>query len=71
MNTKFGVFVHLGMAECHIPFSGHCDLVLRSIFSLEYISYIICDRNPKFGVWKHLGMVECRVPFMGYCDLDL
>ena len=24
----FGVWMHLGMAECRIPFSGHCDLDL-------------------------------------------
>ena len=27
-NSKFGVYMHLGMAECHKPFSGHCDLDL-------------------------------------------
>ena len=27
-NVKFGVYMHLGMGECHLPFSGHCDLDL-------------------------------------------
>ena len=27
-NPKFGVWMHLGMAECRVPFSGHCDLDL-------------------------------------------
>ena len=41
--------MHLGMAECPIPFSGHCDLD---------------HRNFKFGVWMHLEMRKClvRVP---------
>ena len=25
---EVGVWMHLGMAECRIPFSGHCDLEL-------------------------------------------
>ena len=25
-NSKFGVWIHLGMAECLVKFSGHCDL---------------------------------------------
>ena len=31
------------MAECHIPFSGHCDLdlVLRTIVSGVYILYYL------------------------------
>ena len=28
MNSKFGVWIHLGMAECRVSFSGHCDLDL-------------------------------------------
>ena len=31
-NSKFGVWIHLGMAECRIPFSGHCDLDLWPSF---------------------------------------
>ena len=27
-NSKFGVWIHLGMAECRVPFSGHCELDL-------------------------------------------
>ena len=31
-NSKFGVCMHLGMAECRVPFSGHCDLDLCPCF---------------------------------------
>ena len=24
-NSKFGVWIHLGMAECRVQFLGHCD----------------------------------------------
>ena len=24
-NSKFDLWMHLGMAECRVPFSGHCD----------------------------------------------
>ena len=27
-NPKFGVWMHLGMTKCCIPFSGHCNLYL-------------------------------------------
>ena len=27
-NSKFGVWMHLLIAECHVPFLGHCDLDL-------------------------------------------
>ena len=27
-DSKFGVWIHLGMAECRAPFLGHCDLGL-------------------------------------------
>ena len=26
LNSKFGVLIHPGMAECHIPFLGRCYL---------------------------------------------
>ena len=83
-NSKFGVWMHLRMAECRLPFSGHCDLdpdLWLSFYSNKmsvrpascpvHISYILWGRNSKFGVWMHLGMAECRVPFLGHCDLDL
>ena len=52
-NSKFGVWIHLGMAECRVPFSGHCaltsDLVFRIILSGAYlilfevgISILVC-----------------------------
>ena len=25
-DSKFGVWIHLGMTECRVPFLGHCDL---------------------------------------------
>ena len=25
-NSKFGVWMYLEVAECHVPFLGHCDL---------------------------------------------
>ena len=31
-NFRFGVYMYLGMTECHISFSGHCDLDLLPIF---------------------------------------
>ena len=31
-NSKFGMWMHLGMAECHIPFWGLCDLDHLTIF---------------------------------------
>ena len=27
--------MHLGMAECHIPFAGHCDLDLGLVVQLK------------------------------------
>ena len=32
-NSKFGVYMHLGMGECHLSFSGHCDLDLWPSFN--------------------------------------
>ena len=69
------VWMHLGMVECLLPFTGHCDLDLWPSFNNNCVrsisSFIIWDRNPKFGVWMHLEMVEGLVPFTGHCDLDL
>ena len=31
-NSKFGVWMHLGMTECRVTFSGHCDLDLWPSF---------------------------------------
>ena len=68
--------MYLGMAECHVPFWGHCDLDIDLQLNFKNhcdwsISHSIWDRNPNFGVCMHLGMVECFVPFTGNCDLDL
>ena len=32
MNPEFGVWMHLGMVECRVAFTGHCDLDLRPRF---------------------------------------
>ena len=60
------------MSECHIPFSGHCDLdlILRVIVSGAYLLYSL-SRNSKFGVLMHLWMAKCLILFSGHCDLDL
>ena len=47
--------MHLGMAECRIPFLGHCDLdlVFGIIVSGAYL--ILFEVGIlKFGVWMHL-----------------
>ena len=31
-NPKFSMWMNIGMAKCHIPFSGHCDLDLFRIY---------------------------------------
>ena len=31
-NPKFGLWMHLGMVECRVPFTGHCDLDLLPSF---------------------------------------
>ena len=41
------MWIHLGITECRIPFSGHCDLdldadlVFRRIVSLAYLLYYL------------------------------
>ena len=67
------MLIHLGMVECLVPFTGHCDLVFRKngVWSIFLILLMVAGRNPKFGVWMHLGMAECHIPFLGCFDLDL
>ena len=38
-NSKFGAWMYLGMAECHMQFLGHCDLdlVFRIVLSVAYL----------------------------------
>ena len=64
--------MHLGMAECRIPYSGHCDLdlVFRIIMSGAYVLYFFEVEIP---IWcaDASGMEECGVPFSGHCDRDL
>ena len=40
---QIGVYMHLGMGKCHLPFSGHCDLdlVLMKIVSGAYLLYYL------------------------------
>ena len=74
--------MHQGMAQCRVPFSGHCDLDLDlrlSFYSNKmsvrpascpvHISYTLLNRNSKFDVWMHLGMPGLCVPFLGHLDL--
>ena len=56
-NSKFGLWIHLGIAECRVPWLGHCDLeldlwpsFLKTALSLVHISYMLWNRNSKFGV---------------------
>ena len=66
-NSKFGMWMHLGMPECHKLFLGHCDLDLwpsfQELLCPDHICYIIWCRNPKFGVVIPLGMAEWCIPF--------
>ena len=66
--------MHLGMVECFVAFTGHCDLDLWPSFlknHVQSISHIIKGRNPKFDGWMQLWMAECHIPFLGHFDLDL
>ena len=42
-NSKFGVWMHLGIVECHVPFLGHCDLDLD--LWLSFYSYKVSVRS--------------------------
>ena len=64
---KLGVWMHLGIADCPIPFSGHFDLDLVS--SLMHNFYILWG-IPNLVCGCILGL-RCRIPFLGHCDLDL
>ena len=39
MNPKVGVWMHLRMAECLVPFTGHCDLKL--VICPRFLNYYI------------------------------
>ena len=44
--SKYGVYMHLGMGECHLPFSGHCDLELCPSFNnncVRSISHLLFE----------------------------
>ena len=40
-NPKFGVWMHFGMTECRIPFSGHCEFGLVSRICIESVAYLL------------------------------
>ena len=54
--------MHLGIAECHVPFSGHCDLdlVFRIIVSGAYLLYYL-RKESQIDVWMLLGMTKLYV----------
>ena len=61
-NSKFGLWMHLGMAECHVSFGVTValtsDLIFRIIVSQVYFFYIIWGRNLHFGMclfWSLVG----------------
>ena len=59
------MWVHLGMAECRVPFSGRYDLDLGPSVKnnrARSISLIFFEVGFLFGVWTHLGMSKSRVP---------
>ena len=68
--------MHLGMAECHILFLGHCDLdrnlVFRIIVSGAYlfVSFEIGIPNLVCGCIL-VCMLGCCVLFMGHCCIRL
>ena len=68
-NPKFGEWMHLGMAECCIPF--RVIIIVTTLFleklCMEHISYISWGRNLKFNVRMHLGVAECCILFLGHC----
>ena len=67
--------MHLGMVECLVPFTGHCDLDLWPSFLKNYvqsISLILLKVGiPNLIGWMQLWMAECHIPFLGHFDLDL
>ena len=66
--------MHIGMTECHIPFSGHCDVDSNLVFKIIlYEAYLIF-----FEVGIPNLVYECILAwrcvtyhFIGHCDLDL
>ena len=73
-NPKFGVWMHLLMPECHIPFwvtlTLTSDLVCRIIVSRTYLLYYlrwdsqICCMDTSLEV-------DVLHTILGHCDLDL
>ena len=56
--------MHLGIGECHLPFSGHCDLdlVLEIIVSGAYLLYYLRQESKFLFVnasWD--GGVSCTI----------
>ena len=51
--------MHLGMEECPVPFSGHCDLDLESI---AYHSYFLKKESQTWCIDASLdGYISCTI----------
>ena len=60
-NSKFGVWMHRGMGECRVPFSGHCDLDL-DIWLSFYSNYNVRPSVPLRVRCKSPIFFEVRIP---------
>ena len=49
--------MHLGMAKCHLPFFGHCDLDLRPSFNNNCVRSI--SLNILFEIGIPILVCEC------------
>ena len=69
-NSKFGVWMHLGVAECHTPFLGHLDLwpsfKTYCVRSISLIFFEVGIPNLVCGSISGWQSVMYR-----FCDLDL
>ena len=66
------------MAECCVPFFGHCGLVDLDLVDLDLVSriiesgaYLLNYLRQEFQIWcvDDLRMAECRVSILGHCIL--
>ena len=65
-NSKFGMWMHLGMAECNVPFSGHCDLDLKlSFYIIVSGAYVLYYLRLESQIWcaraSWDGRVSCAI----------
>ena len=64
-NSKFCVWMHLGMAECRVPFLGHCDLDLwpsfqnNGVWSISLTLFVVGIPNSVCGC-----ILRCRSPMV-------